>query len=86
MGGVCCGISASHGTHHTLPHHKKEICLIPTTNHPWQGEERSCSVSGYQFNSASVTEEGQDPMDEEVPQSDFPGVDTWVKTHDHVQN
>lgn len=75
MGEVCCGISASHGTHH-----EEEICLIPTTNHPWQGEERSCPVSGYQSNPAWVTVEGWGPVDEEGPRSDFPGVDTQVKS------
>lgn len=83
--GEVFGISASHGTHHTLPHHEEEICLIPTTNHAWQGEERSFPVSGYQFNPASVTVEGQGPVDEEVPHNDFPGVDTQEQTHDHKQ-
>ena len=80
MGEVCCGISASHGTHHTVPQHEEETCLIPTTNHPRQGEERSCPVSGYQFNPALVTAEGQGPVDEELPHSDFPGVDAQVKS------
>jgi len=74
MAEVCCSILASRDTSHSTQN-EEEFCLMPSTNHPWQGEERSCPVSGYQFNPALVTVEGQGPVDEEVPQSDFPGVD-----------